>query len=76
MGAIDIKEYIISKIKLTSDEDFLMKVKEFIDVDATVYSLSNEQINLVEEANEQYQNGNYIDEIEMNKRVDKWIKEK
>lgn len=76
MGAIDIKEYIISKIKLTSDEDFLMKVKEFIDVGATVYSLSNEQINLVEEANEQYQNGNYIDEIEMNKRVDKWIKEK
>lgn len=76
MAAIDLKEYIISKIKLTSDEDFLMKVKEFIDVDATVYSLSNEQINLVEESNEQYQNGNFIDEAEMNKRVDKWTKEK
>ena len=76
MAAIDLKEYIISKIKLTSDEDFLMKVKEFIDEDATVYSLSNEQINLVEESNEQYQNGNFIDEAEMNKRVDKWTKEK
>ena len=76
MAAIDLKEYIISKIKLTSDEDFLMKVKEFIDEDAAVYSLSNEQINLVEESNEQYQNGNFIDEAEMNKRVDKWTKEK
>jgi len=76
MAAIDLKEYIISKIKLTSDEDFLMKVKEFIDEDATVYSLSNEQINLVEESNEQYLNGKFIDETEMNKRVDKWTKEK
>lgn len=76
MSAIDLKEYIISKIKLASNEEFLMKVKDFIDVDETTYSLSNEQVALVEESNVQYQNGNYIDETEMEKRVKKWAKEK
>lgn len=77
MGAKDLKEYIISRIRLTTDADFLMKVKEFIDVDnAHTYTLSNEQVQLVEESDLQYKEGNYIDATEMNSKVDEWQKEK
>lgn len=77
MGATELKEYIISKIRLTSDEDFLSRIKEIIDVDdSKIYSLSNEQIKLIEESEIQYENKNFIDEFQMDNLVDKWLKEK
>lgn len=77
MGATELKEYIISKIRLTSDEDFLSRIKEIIDVDdSKIYSLSEEQIKLLEESELQYENKNFIDEFQMDNLVDKWLKEK
>lgn len=77
MGATELKEYIISKIRLTSDEDFLSRIKEIIDVDdSKIYSLSEEQIKLLEESEIQYENKNFIDEFQMDNLVDKWLKEK
>lgn len=77
MGATELKEYIISKIRLTSDEDFLSRIKEIIDVDDSKnYSLSDEQIKLLEESELKYENKNFIDEFQMDNLVDKWLKEK
>ncbi len=77
MGATELKEYIISKIRLTSDEDFLSRIKEIIDVDdSKIYSLSDKQIKLLEESEIQYENKNFIDEFQMDNLVDKWLKEK
>ena len=77
MGATELKEYIISKIRLTSDEDFLSRIKEIIDVDdSKIYSLSDEQIKLLEDSELQYENKNFIDEFQMDNLVDKWLKEK
>ena len=76
MGATELKEYIISKIRLTSDEDFLSRIKEIIDVDdSKIYSLSDEQIKLLEDSELQYENKNFIDEFQMDNLVDKWLKE-
>ena len=77
MGTNELKEYIISKIRLTSDKDFLTRIKEIIDVDASkIYSLSLEQIKLLEESEIQYENKNFIGEFQMDNLVDKWLKEK
>ncbi|WP_395054373.1 hypothetical protein [Flavobacterium sp.] len=77
MGATELKEYIISKIRLTSDEEFLSRIKEIIDIDdSKIYSLSDEQIKLLEESEIQYENKNFIDEFQMDNLVDKWLKEK
>ena len=77
MGATELKEYIISKIRLTSDEEFLSRIKEIIDIDdSKIYSLSDEQIKLLEESEIQYGNKNFIDEFQMDNLVDKWLKEK
>lgn len=77
MTVIDLKEYIISKVRLTSDNVVLQRIKEIIDLDSSQNdSLSNNQINLEEEAEIQYENKNFTDEFQMDNLADKWLKEK
>ncbi len=77
MTAIALKQYITNKIIDIDDNLILEKIRNLIDSKSEiVYNLSEEQINLFNEAQVQYKNGDYIDDLEMDKKVALWQKGK
>jgi hypothetical protein len=76
MTTIALKEYLVSKINLLNDEAILEKIKKIVDKKEKVYSLSEYQINLLNEAREDIKNGNFISDEEMNSKVEAWAKRK
>lgn len=77
MTAIALQKYIVSKIVDINDDIILEKIKKLIDSKPEkVYELSEEQVNLFNESQDQYKNGNYIDDSEMDKKVLEWQKGK
>ena len=68
---------MVSKINQIDDDLILNEIVQLIDKkESTVYQLSKEQINLVNEAKEQFKNGDFIDQDEMDRRVEAWKKRK
>ena len=77
MTAIALKQYITNRIIDIDDDVILEKIKILIDSNSEeVYELSDEQIVLFNEAQIQYKNGDYIDDLEMDKKVEEWQKGK
>lgn len=77
MATLELKKYLVSKINQIDDDLILNEIVQLIDKkESTVYQLSKEQINLVNEATEQFKNGDYIDQDEMDRRVEAWKKRK
>ncbi len=77
MTAIALQKYIVSKIVDINDDIILEKIKNLIDSKPEkTYKLSDEQVNLFNESQDQYKNGNYIDDSEMDKKVLEWQKGK
>ena len=77
MTAIALKQYITNRIIDIDDDNILEKIKILIDSNSEiVYELSDEQIVLFNEAQIQYKNGDYIDDLEMDKKVEEWQKGK
>ena len=77
MATLELKKYLVSKINQIDDDLILNEIVQLIDKkESTVYQLSEEQINLVNEAKEQFKNGDYIDQDEMDRRVEAWKKRK
>jgi hypothetical protein len=77
MTAIALKQYITNRIIDIDDDVILEKIRNLIDSNSEkVYELSDEQIILFNEAQIQYKNGDYIDDLEMDKKVEEWQKGK
>ena len=77
MTAIALKQYITNRIIDIDDDVILEKIRNLIDSSSEkVYELSDEQIILFNEAQIQYKNGDYIDDLEMDKKVEEWQKGK
>ena len=77
METLELKKYLVSKINQIDDDLILNEIVQLIDKkESTVYQLSKEQINLVNEAKEQFKNGDFIDQDEMDRRVEAWKKRK
>ncbi len=77
MTAIALKQYITNRIIDIDDDVILEKIKNLIDSNSEkVYELSDEQIILFNEAQIQFKNGEYIDDLEMDKKVEEWQKGK
>jgi hypothetical protein len=77
MATLELKKYLVSKINQIDDDLILNEIVQLIDKkESTVYQLSEEQINLVNEAKEQFKNGDFIDQDEMDRRVEAWKKRK
>ena len=77
MTAVALKQYISNKIIDIDDDIILEKIKILIDsMPEKIYELSDEQIFLFNESQDQYKNGNFIDDIEMDKRAEEWQKGK
>lgn len=77
MTAIALKQYITKKVVNIDDDNILEKIKNLINsTPEKVYELSVKQINLLNEAQNQFKNGNYIKEEAMDKKVEVWEKTK
>ena len=77
MATLELKKYLVSKINQIDDDLILNEIVQDIKKkESTVYQLSKEQINLVNEAKEQFKNGDFIDQDEMDRRVEAWKKRK
>jgi hypothetical protein len=77
MTAIALQKYIAAKINTIDDDAILVKIKNLIDSKTPkIYSLNEAQVQLLEEAQIQFKNGDFIDDLEMDKRVEQWQKGK
>ena len=72
MTTIALKKYLVSRINLLEEDSVLDEIKSIIDKNEKVYVLSNSQIKLVNEAQEQIKNGNFITQEEMDRKVEAW----
>ncbi len=77
MTAIAIQKYIAQNIIDIDDDVILNQIKKLIDSKKqTVYELSHEQVLMFNESQNQYANGEFIDDLEMDKKVEQWQKGK
>ena len=77
MTAIAIQKYIAQNIIDNDDDVILNQIKKLIDSKKqTVYELSHEQVLMFNESQNQYANGEFIDDLEMDKKVEQWQKGK
>ena len=73
MTAIALKQYITNRIIDIDDDVILEKIRILIDSNSEkVYELSEFQIKKLEESRIQFQNGEYIDQTEMNKKMSEY----
>lgn len=77
MTAVTIQKYIAQKITHIDDDAILKQIKKLIDSNTEkAYNLNDEQILLFNESQNQYAKGEFIDDLEMDKRVEQWQKGK
>ena len=77
MTASAIQKYISQNIIDIDDDLILNQIKKLIDSKKhTVYELSHEQVLMFNESQKQYANGEFIDDLEMDKKVEQWQKGK
>lgn len=74
MTAIAMQKKLIKKISEIEDVSLLESINNYLDSHA--YILSNKQLHLIQEAENQYAKNNFIDSDEMDRKVAEWKKEK
>jgi predicted transcriptional regulator len=76
METAELKKKLIAKINLTEDNEILKNIMQILDVqmEDEVYILSDAQNDAIEEAREQYKNGQYSTHEEVQKEIKKWLK--
>jgi len=73
MTEMELKKKLIGKINNSKNNEILEEMYRLIlneEADNTVYELSNEQKNVVEEAQKQYKNGQFLN----SKQADRTLK--
>ena len=76
MTTIALKKYLISKINLLEDDAVLKQLKKIVQNNEKVYQLSDYQIKRLEESRQQFAEGNFYTQDEVDVIVEKWLKEK
>jgi hypothetical protein len=76
MNAIALKKYLVSKINLIDDDSILDEIKVFIDRKETVYELSDYHLKRLEESRQQFANGDFYTQEEIDLELEKWSNEK
>lgn len=72
MATISLQQQIIKQISEIEDVTLLEKIKSILD--NSKYQLSNDQISLVNEAEHQYKNADFIDDQAMDEKFKEWQK--
>lgn len=76
MTTIALKKYLVTKINLLEDDAVLKQLKKIVQNNEKVYQLSDYQIKKVAKSREQFKNGEFLSQEEMDKKVEEWLKEK
>ncbi len=77
MTAIALKKYLVSRINLIDDDSVLDKIKKIVDKkEEKVYVLSDFQLQKLAKSREQFANGDFLTEEEMDKKVEEWLSER
>lgn len=74
-----LKKQLIKKIQELEDEGILRQLMEIIELETnkqSVYKLSEEQKQAVEEGREQYKTGEFLSDEEANKLTEQWLSNK
>jgi len=74
----DIKQHLFEGIENIDDNEFLLTIKELIDRKYSQSAnpiLSEWQLNRIHESEKQIDNGEFLTDDQVNKIVDKWLKE-
>jgi len=76
MNITVLKETLISKIQDIQDENILKEVYRLLQIesdDLESYTLTDEQINVVNEAKEQISKGEFLTHEEAQNKINQWL---
>lgn len=77
MSTSTLKEKLISRIREMDNEELLKEIDRLLQFETKAkYLLSDGQVQIVQEAEEQIKKGKYLTEKEADKEVDEWLNEK
>lgn len=76
MTAIALKKYLVSRINLIDDDSVLDKIKKILEKEEKVYVLSDYQLDKLAKSRKQIEDGNFLTQDEMDKKVEEWLNEK
>jgi len=78
MNTVELKKELISRISGIDDTDFLNVIKTILDNKKKEYfiALTPEEEKELLNASEAGKNGEFISQNEMDKKVEKWLREK
>ena len=76
MTVATLQNTVKENISLIKDKSVLETINRIIDENSQVYILSDEQVNLVKEAQEEFKNGDFLNQEDMDKQVEQWAKRK
>ena len=76
MENLKLREELIRRIKKIKDKDVLDEIYRLLDVDLdeSVYDLSENQKRDIEQAREEIKNGKGIPSSQLNKEIDEWLR--
>lgn len=74
MTTIALRKYLVSKINLLEDDLILEKIKKIIE--EKVYELSEEQLKKLAQSREQFANGEFYTQEEVDLKIEEWLNEK
>lgn len=76
METAELRKKLIAKINLTEDNEILESVMRLLNFEneEDVYNLSEAQNSAIEEAREDYRNGHFSTNDEVNAEIEKWLK--
>ena len=78
MSTAELKKKLIGEINDTDNEELLLDILRLIDIDhddTALYPLTEEQISMVRESQEEVKAGKFLAEEEANKSKRKWLGE-
>ena len=76
MTVTELRKRLIGKINQTDNNEILEEMYCLIvneESDDCIYKLSDEQINAVEEAQEQFKNGQFLKSEQADKEIEEWL---
>lgn len=76
MTRVELKKKLINRIHSLENQLLLEEMCRIVGIpieEEDVYYLSEEQLRAVEEAEKQYERGEYLTEEEANKEIDEWL---
>lgn len=76
MTVAALQKRVLKNITSVEDKAVLEKINQLIDQTSKVYILSDYQLEILKEADEDLKNGNFITQEEMDIKVEEWKKRK